>query len=83
MSLQRWCEQTVPDRLGKKCIRERYGTGLPWGNELGYDAISIGDQDRLASLGKTDVLAQLVLQDFQAYSSHAAQGSFQRLPCQR
>src|SRR5437899_2272039 len=54
-------------RIGEK----RRATGARW-HQLGDDAIPVGYEDRLASGGEPDVLAQFVLERLEPHRAHAA-----------
>src|SRR5207244_13607777 len=51
-------------------------------HQLGHHTVSVRNQDRLAARDKTDVFAQLVLENLQADGSHVDDGSLWKLPSQ-
>jgi hypothetical protein len=52
---------------------------LPRRHDFGDDTVAVGDDDRLAGRGPTDIFAELVLQNFEADGGHSrkvASGSY-------
>jgi len=75
-------DEAAPHCFREHGVRQQRTSSFPGRHELGNDSVPVRDEDRLAPCGQPHILAELVLEDFEADRSHGSKGSFWELPRQ-
>jgi hypothetical protein len=76
---QRRPEPPLTNRIKEKCVRHHGSAIRRWRTKLSHHAVAVRDQHGLACRREPDVLAELVLEEFDADRSHesmVATGSY-------